>query len=118
MNSAGKPLSDWLSWLETLSPTEIDLGLERVERVLDRLSLRLPKTVFHVAGTNGKGSCIAMLGALLDKSDARVGLYTSPHIVRYNERIRVDGEGATDEQIIAAFESVEAAREDETLTYF
>ena len=66
MNSAGKPLSDWLSWLETLSPTEIDLGLERVERVLDRLSVRLPKTVFHVAGTNGKGSCIAMLGALLD----------------------------------------------------
>jgi len=116
--SAGKPLSDWLSWLETLSPTEIDLGLERVERVLDRLSPRLPKTVFNVAGTNGKGSCVAMLGALLGKSDARVGLYTSPHIVRYNERIRVDGEGATDEQIIAAFESVEAAREDEALTYF
>jgi dihydrofolate synthase/folylpolyglutamate synthase len=112
------PLSDWLSWLETLSPTEIDLGLERVERVLDRLSLRLPKTVFHVAGTNGKGSCVAMLGALFGKSNARVGLYTSPHIVRYNERIRVDGEGATDEQIIAAFESVEAAREDEALTYF
>ena len=118
MNSVAKPLSDWLSWLETLSPKEINLGLERVERVLDRLSPRLPKTVFHVAGTNGKGSCVAMLGALLGKSDARVGLYTSPHIVRYNERIRVDGEEATDEQIITAFESIEAAREDEALTYF
>lgn len=118
MNSVGKPLSDWLSWLETLSPKEIDLGLDRVDRVLERLSPRLPNTIFHVAGTNGKGSCVAMLGALLSKSDARVGLYTSPHIIRYNERVRVAGEEATDAQIIAAFESIEAVREDVALTYF
>jgi len=113
-----KPLSDWLSWLETLSPNEIDMGLERVERVLTRLSPQLPKTVFHVAGTNGKGSCVAMLAALLADSPAKVGLYTSPHIIRYNERIRVDGQEASDAQIIAAFEHIEAVREEETLTYF
>ena len=118
MNTVGLPLSDWLAWLETLSPQEIDLGLDRVNRVLDRLSPGRPQTVFHVAGTNGKGSSVAMLGALLGKSDARVGLYTSPHITRYNERIRVDGEEATDEQIIAAFERVEVARNNEALTYF
>jgi dihydrofolate synthase/folylpolyglutamate synthase len=113
-----KPLSDWLSWLETLSPNEIDMGLERVERVLARLAPRMPKTVFHVAGTNGKGSSVAMLAALLANSTAQVGLYTSPHILRYNERIRVGGEEATDAQIISAFERIEAAREDEALTYF
>ena len=118
MNTIARPLSDWLSWLETLSPSEIDMGLDRVERVLARLSLRSPKTVFHVAGTNGKGSSVEMLAALLGNLEDCVGLYTSPHIIRYNERIRVDGKEATDEQIIAAFERIEAARDDEALTYF
>jgi dihydrofolate synthase/folylpolyglutamate synthase len=113
-----KPLSDWLSWLETLSPNEIDMGLGRVERVLARLSPQLPKTIIHVAGTNGKGSSVEMLAAMLAHSDATVGLYTSPHMIRYNERIRVDGQEATDAQIIAAFERIEAVRENEALTYF
>ena len=118
MNKLGTPLSAWLARLETVSPREIDLGIERVECVHERLALVPPKTVFHVAGTNGKGSSVTMLGSLLQKSGARVGSYTSPHIRRYNERIRVNGEMASDEQIVAAFEQIEAARGDEALTYF
>jgi dihydrofolate synthase/folylpolyglutamate synthase len=118
VNRVAKPLTDWLSWLETLSPNDIDMGLERVERVLARLSPQLPQIVIHVAGTNGKGSCVEMLAALFANSDEKVGLYTSPHIIRYNERIRVAGEEATDAQIIAAFERIEAVREGEALTYF
>ena len=118
MNASATPLSDWLSRLETLSPHEIDLGLERVELVLDRLALAPPATVFHIAGTNGKGSSVAMLEALLQSSGVRVGSFTSPHISRYNERIRVDGKEAGDGQIVAAFEQVEAVRGDEELTYF
>ena len=79
MTSGGSPLSDWLARIETLSPRAIDMGLERVERVLSRLQLVLPPTVFHVAGTNGKGSCVAMLELLLRNSGTRVGSYTSPH---------------------------------------
>jgi dihydrofolate synthase/folylpolyglutamate synthase len=112
------PLAEWLVRLETLSPTDIDLGLERVERVLDRMALARPNTVFHIAGTNGKGSSVAMLETLLRQTGTRVGSYTSPHINRYNERIRVDGSEATDEQIVAAFERVEAHRDGEALTYF
>lgn len=118
MNDVSTPLSDWLARLETLSSKEIDLGLERVERVLNRLALRPPQRVFHVAGTNGKGSSVAMLESLLRNTDVRIGCYTSPHIIRYNERIRVDGEEAGDEQIIAAFERIEAVRDGEALTYF
>jgi dihydrofolate synthase / folylpolyglutamate synthase len=111
-------LAQWLGWLETLSPTEIDLGLERVTDVLQRLPGGRPKLVIHVAGTNGKGSSAAMLEALyLQRSDS-VGCYTSPHIHRYNERIRVAGKEVGDRQIVQAFEQVEAAREDVALTYF
>ncbi len=118
MLPAGSPLSDWLAWLETLSPKEIDLGLERVQSVLERLSLELPASVLLIAGTNGKGSCVAISEALLVAAGYRVGAYTSPHIIRYNERIAVDGASVTDEQIIAAFEQVEAVRQDVALTYF
>ena len=118
MNAVGTPLSDWLARLETLSPREIDMGLERVQRVFERLAIAPPRTVFHVAGTNGKGSSVAMLESLLRKTDARVGSYTSPHIRRYNERIRVDGDEAGDEQIVAAFEQIEKVRENDMLTYF
>jgi len=118
MHDAASPLSDWLARLETISSHEIDLGLERVAVVLDRLALPKAKRVFHVAGTNGKGSSVAMLEALLRPSGARIGCYTSPHILRFNERIRVDGVDASDEAIIASFERVEAARGDEQLTYF
>jgi len=116
-------LPDWLAWLETLSPREIDLGLERVLEVLGRLGLRKPARVFHVAGTNGKGSCAAMLEALLLNGGRGVGCrgvgcYTSPHLLRYNERIRVNGVPANDGEIIEALEAVESVRQGLPLTYF
>jgi len=112
------PLSVWLARLETLSPREIVLGLDRVQTVLERLDLQRPSYVFHIAGTNGKGSSVAMLQTLLRASGARVGSYTSPHVIQYNERINIDGLLATDEQIVAAFERIEAVRGDVPLTYF
>jgi dihydrofolate synthase/folylpolyglutamate synthase len=118
MLPAGAPLSAWLSRLETLSPVEIDLGLERVRAVLDRLDVHRPEHVLLIAGTNGKGSSVAMADALLRAAGLRVGVYTSPHIVAYNERIAVDGEQASDDEIIAAFERIEAVRGDVRLTYF
>ena len=111
-------LSDWLAKLETISSREIDLGLERVVHVLERLALPDAARVFHIAGTNGKGSTVAMLESLLRHNGFRVGCYTSPHIQRYNERIRIDGVEVPDEEIIAAFERIEAVRGDEALTYF
>lgn len=111
-------LSAWLEWLETLSPREIDLGLERVQEVLGRLALRRPRCVIHVAGTNGKGSCAAMLEALLRTGSGRVGCYTSPHLLRYNERIRIDGADVDDAVIMAALEAVESVRQGLPLTYF
>lgn len=118
MLPSGAPLSEWLAWLETLSPTEINLGLDRTQRVLERLELSRPLHVLLVAGTNGKGSSVAMADALLRASGLRTGAYTSPHIHRYNERIVVDGVAASDAEIIAAFERVEAARRETELTYF
>lgn len=120
MNQTGsfKTLADWLPWLETLSPREIVLGLERVQAVLSRLDLARPRLVINVAGTNGKGSSVAMLESLLRRDGRRTGCYTSPHVHRYNERMRIDGEEATDQQIIAALERVEDVRGDVPLTYF
>lgn len=118
MHPAGLPLTDWLTRLETLSPHEIDLGLERVHEVLGRLKLKTPQSVLHIAGTNGKGSSVAMLQSLLVESGVSVGAYTSPHMFRYNERICIDGVQASDEQIVAAFERVDAVRGDVPLTYF
>lgn len=111
-------LDEWLSWLETLSPREIVLGLERVAAVLDVLDLKRPARVINVAGTNGKGSSVAMLEALFVNAGYKTGSYTSPHVVRYNERIRVDRQPASDTDIIAAFERVQSARGDVPLTYF
>jgi len=111
-------LADWLVWLESLSPREIVLGLERVHAVLGRLALPRPVRVIHVAGTNGKGSSVAMLEALLRADGELTGCYTSPHVLRYNERIRIDGQAASDAEIVAAFVTVEAARDDVPLTYF
>jgi dihydrofolate synthase/folylpolyglutamate synthase len=115
---SGAPLSEWLAWLETLSPTEIDLGLERTQRVLERLELPRPPHVLLLAGTNGKGSSVAMADALLRASGYRTGAYTSPHIRCFNERIVVDGIPESDAGLIAAFERVEAARRETELTYF
>lgn len=112
-------VGQWLSWLESIHPAEIDLGLERVLEVFQRLFPRRPTArVVTVAGTNGKGSTVAALEALLQASGRQTGAYTSPHLVNYNERIRIDGTDVSDAALIAAFEEVEAARGSTTLTYF
>ncbi|MDX1500097.1 MAG: folylpolyglutamate synthase/dihydrofolate synthase family protein [Woeseiaceae bacterium] len=118
MRASGSHLDSWLARLETLSPVGINLGLTRIEQMLGRLGLRLPETVFIVGGTNGKGSSVIMLEALLAAGGLRVGSYLSPHVSRYNERIRIEGRDAADDAIIAAFERVEGLRDDVPLTYF
>jgi len=120
MNPSGSfnGIGDWLHWLETLSPHEIDLGLDRVQVVLERLALERPHRVITVAGTNGKGSSVAMLEAILIANGESVGSYTSPHLHDFNERIRIDGEAASDQDIVAAFESIESLRDGIPLTYF
>jgi dihydrofolate synthase/folylpolyglutamate synthase len=118
MSASSSPLQEWLTLLETYSPQEIDLGLERVDVMLQRMQLPTPEYVFHVAGTNGKGSSAMMLESLLRQSGMKVGCYTSPHLQRYNERIRVDGHEVNDGQIVAAFESIDALRGEVPLTYF
>lgn len=111
-------LDDWLDWLETLAPHEIDLGLERIREVLARLNLANASRVIIVAGTNGKGSSVVMLEALLARSGQSVASYTSPHIHVFNERIRINGKAVTDRKIVAAFERIEAVRHGVALTYF
>ncbi|MCF6337032.1 MAG: bifunctional tetrahydrofolate synthase/dihydrofolate synthase [Gammaproteobacteria bacterium] len=112
-------LKDWLTWQETLYPVEIDLGLERVGAVLARLKLTRPDfTVITVAGTNGKGSCVAMLEAILLAAGHRVGSYTSPHLLRYNERIKLEGRSVDDAMLCASFERIDQARADIRLTCF
>jgi len=114
-----RSLADWLRWQETLNPREIDLGLERIRDVASRLPIRAPAgAVFTVAGTNGKGSTVAFLEALLRAGGYRPGVYTSPHLVRYNERVRVSGTSVQDAQLTEAFEQIEAARENVPLTFF
>ena len=112
-------LSQWLTRLETLHPEEIELGLERVAEVARRLQL-LPVAcpVVSVAGTNGKGSTVAVLDALLRGKGLRTGVYSSPHLLRYNERVRIDGVEVDDARLVEAFERVEAARAQTPLTYF
>ncbi|MEN8206551.1 MAG: bifunctional tetrahydrofolate synthase/dihydrofolate synthase [Pseudomonadota bacterium] len=112
-------LSDWLSWQETLHPKKIDLGLERVASVADRMQLLAPAHgVITVAGTNGKGSSIAMLEAILLSAGYRTGCYSSPHLLRYNERIRIAGKEVDDATLCAAFDAVDRARGVTSLSYF
>ncbi|MFO8024626.1 bifunctional tetrahydrofolate synthase/dihydrofolate synthase [Thiohalophilus sp.] len=114
-----KTLSEWLRWQESLHPEEIELGLARVGEVFARLCPEsLPFTVVTVAGTNGKGSSIAALEAMLLAGGYRVGAYTSPHLLRYNERIRLDGAPVSDSALVEAFERVDQVRADISLTYF
>lgn len=111
-------LNDWLLQLETLHPKAIDMGLARVQQVAQVLALKFECPVITVGGTNGKGSTCAMLESILLQGGYRVGLYTSPHLLHFNERARLDGQMASDAQLIAAFEAVEAARAEISLTYF
>ncbi len=111
-------LAQWLAHLERAHPRPIDMGLERVEHVRASLGLCFDVPVIIVGGTNGKGSVCAFIEAILTQAGYRTGLYTSPHVVRYNERVRVEGREASDEALVAAFERVEAARGSTSLTYF
>jgi len=112
-------LTDWLSWQETLHPRKIDLGLERVAGVAGRMNLLQPQAVVvAVAGTNGKGSCIALLEAIYRAAGYRVGSYLSPHLLRYNERIRINGNEVSDDILCQAFQAVDDGRGQETLSYF
>ncbi len=112
-------LEQWLSWLEQLHPTEIDLGLERIRQVADRLAIQPGNAkVITVAGTNGKGSTLAFLEAILLAAGYRVARYTSPHLYRFNERICINGKAVDDEVICDALASVEAQRQNVSLTYF
>ncbi|WP_350283021.1 bifunctional tetrahydrofolate synthase/dihydrofolate synthase [Nitrosomonas sp.] len=113
-------LENWLSYLEKLHPKTIDMGLERVKKVRDALELKPEFPVITIAGTNGKGSVCAMLESILGCASYRVGCYTSPHLLCYNERIRVDRHEITDEALCEIFAEIESARESvrTTLTYF
>ncbi len=114
-----RSLDQWLDYIGGVHPRSIDLGLERVRVVAERLDVLPPApTNVVVAGTNGKGSTTLYCEALLRASGLRVGTTISPHLHRFNERIRIDGETASDTAITRSFEAVEAARQDATLTYF
>lgn len=118
MNTLPTTLSDWLTRLESLHPKTIELGLERVRQVKDRLGIRFDCPVITVGGTNGKGSTCAMLESILLQAGYRVGLYTSPHLLHFNERARLGGEAVSDAALVEQFAAVEAARGDISLTYF
>ena len=113
-------LNEWLTWQESLNPKEIDLGLERVAQVLRRLGhdTCFSCPLISVAGTNGKGSVVAYLEAIALAGGRRVCCYTSPHLLHYNERIRINGKEIDDQSLCAAFERVDQARGDLALTYF
>ncbi|TXI70353.1 MAG: bifunctional tetrahydrofolate synthase/dihydrofolate synthase [Limnohabitans sp.] len=113
-----KTLQDWLDFCERLHPVTIDMGLERLREVADRLALRFACPVITVAGTNGKGSTCAMLEAILLQAGYRTGVYTSPHLVHFEERCRLSGQAVSAETLAEAFATVDAARGTVSLTYF
>ncbi|HKY92843.1 MAG TPA: bifunctional folylpolyglutamate synthase/dihydrofolate synthase, partial [Nevskiaceae bacterium] len=121
MNAPGATasLGEWLAWQERLHPRGIDLGLDRVRPVAQRLGL-IPTSIptLIVAGTNGKGSSATLASLVLREAGHATGLYTSPHLLRYNERIAIDGVEATDAECVRAFVAIEAARGGVPLTYF
>ncbi len=106
-----RTLEEWLDYIEQQHPKSIELGLDRVREVATRLRLGKPaKQVITVGGTNGKGSTVAFIEAIARVAGLKVGTYTSPHLLRYNERVRIDGREVSDAELVAAFEVVEAAR--------
>jgi len=112
------PLGAWLEFISAQHPAQIALGLDRVREVMDRMGLAPPGFALTVGGTNGKGSTCAFLDSILRAAGYRTGLYTSPHLLRYNERVRIGGEEACDNELSRNFARVEAARGDTALTYF
>ncbi len=119
-----RSLDQWLVWLENHHPKDIDLGLSRIAQVAERLELLSPgdyptpaRTV-TIAGTNGKGSCVAATAYLLRQAGFSVGVYTSPHFIHYCERIVIDGQQASEREVCEAFELIEQARAEISLSYF
>lgn len=114
-----RTLGEWLAYLEQLHPSAIDMGLARSQQVASQMGLGKPAPrVVTVTGTNGKGSTCAFVASLLRAQGLQVGVYSSPHLLRYNERVQINGVEATDEQLCEAFAAVEAGRGEVTLTYF
>jgi dihydrofolate synthase/folylpolyglutamate synthase len=111
-------LADWLAWQQAAHPAEVDPGLERVGEVWRRLGRSQAATVLTVGGTNGKGSACAYLDAILRAAGYETGLFTSPHLSRYNERIRIRGREIADADLLEAFAEIDAARGDVSLTFF
>jgi len=112
-------LTQWLDKIQALHPREIELGLHRVREVAQRLGIDRPAPhVITVAGTNGKGSTVAMLDAIIRAAGYRTGTYTSPHLLTYNERVRIEGRNASDAMLCDAFARIDAARKEISLTYF
>lgn len=119
-NSKPRTLYDWLRYLEYLHPKTIEMGLGRVDQVKTMLGLTPSFPIITVGGTNGKGSTCAMLEAILSRAGYRVACYTSPHLLRYNERVRINQQEASDDDLCRAFDEVDSARVDSgiSLTYF
>ncbi|NJO15363.1 MAG: bifunctional tetrahydrofolate synthase/dihydrofolate synthase [Thioploca sp.] len=112
-------LDQWLDWQTSLHPREIELGLDRCRIVAQRLNLLPPPYfIITIAGTNGKGSSTVLLDTILSTAGYRVGRYTSPHLLRYNERICIAGQEVTDEQLCGAFNAIEIVRDNISLTFF
>ncbi|MCU7837636.1 MAG: bifunctional folylpolyglutamate synthase/dihydrofolate synthase [gamma proteobacterium symbiont of Taylorina sp.] len=126
--TSNKTLQQWLSWQEGLHPVEIDLGLERVNQVIQVLladffdiesqQFHFPFKIITIAGTNGKGSTVAMLEAILTQAGYCVGSYTSPHLLHYNERIKINQRAVSDQIICQAFERINNVRREISLSYF
>ena len=119
MTKKFKTVSEWLDWQQTIHPLNIDFKLERILSVYKKLNISsIANKIITVAGTNGKGSTVSFLESVISKKNYRVGTFTSPHILRYNERIKINGQEIDDESLLETFEMINDRRGDTTLTYF
>ncbi len=112
-------VNEWLEWQQTVHPLNIDFKLERILSVYEKLDIpKVAKKIITVAGTNGKGSTVSFLESILCKNNLKVGTFTSPHILKYNERIKINGKDIDDESLLNVFELIDEKRGNTTLTYF
>ena len=112
-------LQEWLTFQQGINPKEIDLSLERVQSIYSKLQINIPeKNVFLIGGTNGKGTTTSILEQLFHKNGYKTGAFTSPHLNRYNERVRISLSHSSDQDWISAFKIIEGVRDDIPLTYF
>ena len=119
MKNDSHNLKSWLKHIESFHSEEIELGLERIKRIANKLNLlALDSQVVTIAGTNGKGSCVATLESFAIQNELAIGCYTSPHLLKFNERIRLNGKDISDNKLISAFQEIELARQSTPLTFF